>query len=485
MLDGLHENYSGPREVDPSTVVVAGVFPDLEVFVKRTAWLAVLALVAGCGDIPTSADPSAPSSSVVGADQTMTYILFPRGNVSEGDLSDAVARAGGTLDVVYPFGVAVATTASADFDRSLRGVASAVLDVGFDVPRAAVIGEAVTADFGFPPNSGDDDFYFDLQWGHNYVGAQQAWEAGVRGQGVRVAVLDGGLDLSHPDIAPNLNLALSADFTGEGLQYGLPDAFSHGTHVAGTILAADNGYGVIGVAPEAELVMVKVLDDNGSGSFADIIAGIYHAALVDADVANMSLGLAVPRTVDARGVTQLAVAVSHAVRYAKQQGTLIIASAGNDAADLDGNRDVVRFMNGMPGTVGVSALTTLNWASDPANAALVPASYTSFGTSQVDFAAPGGSGDYPGNEGCVVAGIARPCWVFDLVFSTGGNGAWYWSAGTSMAAPHATGVAALIISANGGSMKPAAVEREMRRVAVAMANGKKDFFGFGLVNSGY
>ena len=414
----------------------------------------------------------------------MTYVLLPRGNVSERRLADAVERAGGSLDVVYPFGVAVATTTSAGFERSLGGVATAVLDVGFEVQGAAVTGEAITADFGFPPNSGDDDFFFDLQWGHNYVGAQQAWDAGVRGQGVRVAVLDGGLDVDHPDIAPNLNLALSADFTGEGLEYGLPDPFSHGTHVAGTILAADNGFGVIGIAPEAELVMIKVLDDTGSGSFSGIIAGIYYAAMVNADVANMSLGAVIPRTIDARGVTQLAVAVSHAVRYAKQQGTLVIVSAGNDSADLDGNRDIVRFMNGMPGTVGVSALTTLNWASDPANTPLVPASYTSYGTSQVDFSAPGGSADYPGNEGCVVAGLARPCWVFDLVFSTG-NGGWYWSAGTSMAAPHATGVAALIISANGGSMKPAAVEREMRRVAVAMANGKKDYFGFGRVHSGY
>jgi subtilisin family serine protease len=253
--------------------------------------------------------------------------------------------------------------------------------------------------------------------------------------------------------------------------------------VAGTILAADNGFGVIGIAPEAELVLVKVLGDDGSGSFSDIIAGIYHAAMIDADVINMSLGTIIPRTLDARGVTELAVAVSHAVRFAKQQGTLVIASAGNDASDLDGDRDNVRFMNGISGTVGISALTTINWAGDP-DAPLVPASYTNYGTSQVDFAAPGGSDDYPGNEGCVVAGLARPCWVFDLVFSTG-NGGWYWSAGTSMAAPHATGVAALIISANGGPMSPAAVEREMRRAAVAMANGKKDYFGFGRVNSGY
>jgi subtilisin family serine protease len=304
-----------------------------------------------------------------------------------------------------------------------------------------------------------------------------------------VAVLDGGIDLDHPDLAPNLNLSLSMDFTGEGLQYGLPDPFSHATHVAGTIAGADNGFGIIGVAPEAELVAVKVLGDNGSGSFANIIAGIYYAAMIDADIINMSLGSYFPRTGDyAAAYTALVVAVQQAVQYARQEGTLVVTSAGNAATDLDGDRDFVRFMNGLPGTTGISALTTLNWAGDPENTPLVPASYTNYGTSMVDFSAPGGSGDYPGNEICTVGSsfpVTSDCWVFDLVFSAG-NGSWYWSGGTSMAAPHAAGVAALIISAEGGGgMDPAQVERAMQRAAVKMANGRTDYFGFGLVNSGY
>jgi subtilisin family serine protease len=447
---------------------------------KRLAVLATLVALVACGDAPTSNELD-PSFAVAGGEST-TYILLVQGRVST--LGAAVRAAGGTLDVVYPFGVAVATSANADFARSLRGVATAVADVGFDGSLPAAMEAGVTTDAGFPPNSGDDDFYFDLQWGHNYVGAQQAWAAGSTGQGVRVAVLDTGFDLDHPDLAPNINLALSMDFTGEGLQYGLPDAFSHGTHTAGTIAAADNGFGTIGVAPDAELVLVKVLSDAGSGSFANIIAGIYHAADVDADIISMSLGTIVPRTADPVGVTMLANATSRAMRYARQNGTLVITSAGNAAWNLDGDADNVRFMNGLSGATGISALTPLNWASDPENAELVPASYTNYGTSAVDFSAPGGSVDYPGNEGCVVAGLARPCWVFDLVFSTG-NGGWYWSAGTSMAAPHAAGVAALIISANGGPMHPAQVEAAMRHAAVEMADGRTDFFGHGLVNSGF
>ena len=408
------------------------------------------------------------------------FLLIKKGGQLPETIGTSVEIAGGTLLKTYPFGVAVASSDAEDF--SVPGFV-AVKDVGFDVEAPAIGG--VADDFGTPPNSGDDDERFDFQWGHNFVGAQQAWAAGVTGQGVRVAVLDGGFDLDHPDLAPNLNLALSADMTGEGLQYSLPDPFSHGTHVAGTILAADNGIGTIGVAPDAELIAVKVLSDAGSGSFVDVIAGIYHAASVDADVINMSLGVIIPRTSDPRGVSQLDVAVSQAVAYAYQQGTTVIVSGGNAATDLDGDADNVRFMSTARHSIEISALTTLNWAGDPENASLVPASYTNYGTSGITFSAPGGSGDYPGNEFCQVSNRVLPCWVFDLVYSTG-NGGWYWSAGTSMAAPHAAGVAALIISENGGDMHPAQVESEMRRRAVEGGKpGRDDFFGHGVTNSGY
>ncbi|MEW9797113.1 S8 family peptidase [Alteromonas sp. CYL-A6] len=407
------------------------------------------------------------------------YVLFSKGKDFPANLKAQVEAKGGTLKAVYPFGVAVA---SSDTElKGLKGVTDVVADVVFDrakpVPDIALGDEA-----GYPPYSSDDDFFFDLQWGHNFVNAQEAWASGIRGQGVRVAVLDGGFDLDHPDLAPNINLALSADFTGEGLQYTLPDTFSHGSHVAGTIAAADNGFGTIGVAPDAELVLVKVLGDAGSGSFADVIAGIYYAASVDADVINMSLGAVVPRDQD---ITKLAVAVSQAISYADQQGTTVIVSAGNDGMDQDGDGNLVRFMDIGEKSVPISALTTLNWAGDPDNASLVPASYTNYGTSGVDFGAPGGSVDYPGNEGCTVAGLARPCWVFDLVFSTG-NGGWYWSAGTSMAAPHAAGVAALIISEHGGDMKPAQVKAELRKRSMDMGKpGRDDYYGHGVTQSGY
>jgi len=94
---------------------------------------------------------------------------------------------------------------------------------------------------------------------------------------------------------------------------------------------------------------------------------------------------------------------------------------------------------------------------------------------------------YPTDEPCLVAGLLRPCWVFDLVFSTG-NQSWYWAAGTSMAAPHASGVAALILSEYGGSgsLKPAQLERELiRRAADLGLPGRDPVHGRGAVQSGY
>ena len=91
---------------------------------------------------------------------------------------------------------------------------------------------------------------------------------------------------------------------------------------------------------------------------------------------------------------------------------------------------------------------------------------------------------YPGEEPCTVAGLTRPCWVFDLVFSTG-TGGWFWAAGTSMAAPHAAGVAAIIIGANGGEMKPSHVEQALRASADRIGgSGNSAEFGKGRVNAG-
>jgi lantibiotic leader peptide-processing serine protease len=308
-----------------------------------------------------------------------------------------------------------------------------------------------------------------------------------------VAVLDTGYDLTHPDLGPNINLELSKNFVdGEDLQYGLPDPFSHGTHVAGTIGAAQNDFGTIGVAPDVELVLLKVLGDAGSGTFEGVVAGMLYAAEKGADIANMSLGARFPQRggdgITAREVAELRVLMQRAANYGTWLGTLYVTSAGNSALDLDAEADMLVLPAGISRVLSISATAPIGWATSSWDERFDHlASYSNYGRSAIDLSAPGGDFVYPGEENCTVAGLLRPCWVFDLVFSTG-NGSWYWSAGTSMAAPHASGVAALILGEAGGSgaLTPAQLERAMyRRAADLGQRGRDPEHGRGGAHSGY
>ncbi|MFI5393497.1 MAG: S8 family serine peptidase [Myxococcota bacterium] len=431
-------------------------------------------------------------SSGAGAGPTpRSFLIVAKGNALPTNLSAKVQAAGGTLTNTVPqVGIAVASSANTDFSAKAATLGTVVpnLNLQWVDPARRVEGPGV--DFANPPTSGDDDFFFDLQWGHDAVGAIEAWNAGERGAGARVAVLDTGFDIQHPDLVPNIDFGASVDFTGEGLDYALPDPFSHGSHTAGTVAAADNGFGTIGVAPDADLILVKVLSDEGSGSFEDVISGIVYAAgVADADVISMSLGARIPRSGDPldpevdtpEEVADLKMAINRATRYADAQGATVIASAGNDAEDYDQNVGILHLPSMADKVLAISATAPIGWAVDPTVSLDNLASYSNYGNSVLDFAAPGGDFVLPGEDPCVVAGLLRPCWVFDLVFSTGNN-AWFWSAGTSMAAPHAAGVAAIIIGANGGEMKPKDVERALKNSTDRV--GKSKFFGHGRVNAG-
>ncbi len=441
-----------------------------------------------------NADISAEGRAISGGQR---YILFAKTSLPKG-LEKTVADMGGTLVQATPeVGMAVVTAGSSAFAEKaskISGIQSVMADIQFRFTAPSK--NVAVEDYQNPPYSGDDDFFFDLQWGHDAVDAVEAWNAGERGQGVSVAILDGGFDLDHPDLAANIDFGRSANFVeGETLQYGEDDTFSHGTHVAGTVAAADNGFGIIGVAPEAQLILVKVLGDEGSGSFADVIEGIIHAANVDADVINMSLGLYLFKNggvLDADGsivpipaseVAALKNAIQKAVTYAYQQGTTVIASAGNDAINGQADKSGVHVPSDLAHVINISATAPIGWATDPSNANFDRlASYSNYGNT-IDFAAPGGDFVYPGEELCTVAGITNPCWVFDLVFSTG-NGGWYWSAGTSMAAPHASGVAAIIIGQHGGELSPVQVEAELKKTADDIYKpGRDPYSGHGQVNA--
>lgn len=340
---------------------------------------------------------------------------------------------------------------------------------------------------------GSDENFFGFQWGLQAIEAPGAWDEGYTGTGVKVFILDSGIDAEHPDLAPNLNTALSTSFV-PGEDYNIHPGlyFNHGTHVAGIIGAVDGpdlgvvDFGMIGVAPHAELIAVKVLSEyTGSGSFSGINAGIVYAANNGANVINMSLGTEIPRNgffaelpdgsivkVGANEVAAYINAVQMAITYAYQKGALVVVAASNDGLDANHTKNLVIIPASLNHLMAVSATAPYGFAFDPTTDLDVPASYTNYGQSLIDVAAPGGDFDYPGDF-----------WWYDMVFSTVSNG-WGFAAGTSMAAPHVAGTAALVFEKLGTDATPAQVMSVLRQSADDLGKpGKDEYFGNGRINA--
>ncbi len=348
-----------------------------------------------------------------------------------------------------------------------------------------------------------------LQWNLKSVKADEAWAAGFRGQGAKVAVLDGGFLLNDPDIAPNIILSHSF-IDGEEVQYHGAEGFSHGSHVAGIIAGADNEQGIVGVAPEAKLILVKVLGDNGTGPTSALINGIFYAVNNGADVVNMSLGVELPRktykddngTPDDpsddyiveydRDIKDLVIAINRATLFATLLGTTCVAAAGNEAYDYDVEKRFITYPAAALGVICVASNGPLGWGINQDTTLYVPSIFTNNGKNFVSYGAPGGNYSIPLNTQIVnVGGIVRPEYVFDFVFSIGGydefSGSFFyiWSTGTSQAAPHVSAVAALLYGKSPRIMSPVLVDLIFRRsVDDYGAPGKDKYFGLGQVNAG-
>lgn len=454
--------------------------------------------LSACADQPTSVVDSAvqPPARSMSASSGRSMILGADGNLPS-DLEAKVIAAGGTLDGTIPeIGVAFARNLNTSV---IDGAESVVPDLSIysDPPtRMSDLTENVAATVSPQVASlADNEPFYPLQWAPAAVQAPEAWNGGYTGAGVRVAVLDGGLFNAHVDLSGGVDVTASRSFTLGAYNTDL-GTFWHGTHVAGIIGARDNGKGVIGIAPNARLIGVKVLH-GGSGSFASVLNGIVYAARplaaggAGAHIINMSLGAYIPNANDPAikaAVKELAKAIDRATRYANAQGTTVIAAAGNNASNLDENKFDLNIPGMSARVIGVSATAPLGWALGNSNFSR-QASYTNFGKAAVSFAAPGGDFVLPGSAMCTIAFITRPCWVFDLYLSTSrgspaSSGGYAWAAGTSMASPVVAGIAALIIEANGGSLQPAQVRTKLQQGATDLGKpGFDEVYGHGWVNA--
>lgn len=351
------------------------------------------------------------------------------------------------------------------------------------------------------------DRYSFLQWGLQAVHAPEAWGKGYKGTGVKVAVLDGGFLLNNPEIKPNIILTHSF-VEGEEVQYHGAEGFSHGSHVAGTIAAVKDSNGVAGVAPEAKLILVKVLSDAGSGAFSNIIDGIFYATNHGAKVINMSLGGELPLktftddngTPDDpsddyvveynRDVKELITAINRATLYATLNGTTVIAAAGNNGYDYDTEKRFITYPAAALGVLAISSTGPLGWGINQDTSLYLPSIFTNYGKPFIHYAAPGGNYSLPINTTIVsVGGIINYEYLFDFIFNIGfwdeASGTYYygWSAGTSMASPHAAAVAALIYQKYPFA-NPLLVDLVLKASSTDYgAPGKDKYFGDGQVNA--
>jgi len=279
-----------------------------------------------------------------------------------------------------------------------------------------------------------DDPLFSMQYAFNNTGqsilgkagspnadihAEQAW-ATTEGNGVKVAILDTGINLNQPDLAGKVILQKSF-VTGYST---VEDGNGHGTHVAGILAAdTDNDVGVAGTCPGCQLIIGKILDDTGAGTTSDATEGITWAADNGAKVISMSLGTNDP---------QSASLYDQAVSYALSKGAVVVAAAGNDGTTQ------LNYPAAATGAVAVAATTNTD----------AKASYSNYG-SWVQIAAPG--------DNILSTG---PTHSFDIEPS-GYNTSqpYYYLSGTSMATPIVAGVAALIASTSYGTSPQAIINR--------------------------
>lgn len=428
-------------------------------------------------------------STVVAAERTDRFVVETRGDEVPSDLPVVHELTG------LNYAVVAAEESAVEGSDSVKSYEPDV-----EVSRTEPVAGPRTD--GSNPTEGDgatptDEPQYPYQWDKQSQDVPTA-HGTTTGEGTRVAVIDTGVAAGHPDI--DLNEELSRDFTGDGFGSGIPAGGYHGTHVAGIVGASDNGVGTVGTAPDTELVDCRVFSPVGEGSatFADIVAAMVYSAEIGADAANISIG-AYPIVRRGQGGFYGKV-LNSATTYANAKGTLLCVSAGNDAADLQHDGNVISLPNEAAQVCSVAATgpTDFDGPGDTDYDAATPAVYTNYGTNAITVAAPGGN--YVPEE----ADAGAPGWHLGLVLNAtaepefreedvdddgekepveylGATYDWGWVAGTSMAAPQVAGAAALVKSVN-PDYSANQVESVLMRTASVPDGYDRSYYGAGLVD---
>lgn len=415
-----------------------------------------------------------------------TYIIEGTGNALPANLGAMVGAAGGVLKRSHPeIGVAQATSSDPAFAAHLAG-ASGIQSVAQDTlvqwtptPAAAIRGTLVLSHPPAPAPNPQGAFFYGCQWNLQQIDAPGAWAQGAFGSTrAKVAVLDTGVDYNHQDLVGKIDLANSTSVITPGTspcgsadETTIYDYFFHGTFTSSQIVS--NLIGIASVAPSSEVVMVKVLNCEGSGSFGDVIAGIEYAAqLPHVDVINMSLGAEIPKA----GNGALLDALGRAVLYARSQGKLVAAAAGNSATDITFTSPNVFVPAQSPGATAVYATNIQDTL----------ASYSNYGTATW-VGAPGG--DYPDPFGplpaCPVIPAADQSFVLGACTAAycGGENFYLLGDGTSFASPLVAGVSALIDAVDGPPLTFFPDYAKLILAATADPIGPFTTYAFGRVNA--
>ena len=465
------------------------------------------AAVTGCAAVLALA--VAPAAASAAAEKYL--VLYTHESTAASAAAD-VQRAGGQLIANYSqIGVLVASSSDASFAARMRA-ATGVDEVAGTSAYGVRPFDDAAADASGPPPGGlpnapaaDADTFSPLQWDMRQIHAPEAHAITGGSPAVVVGDIDTGLDKDHPDLVQNIDFSRSVS-----CQSGAPDPNpvawddrqGHGTHTAGTIAAASNGFGIVGTAPNVKVAGIKSSTDEGFFFPEMVVCSFMWAGSQHLDVTNNSY-FADPFLYNCRNdPVQHAIwkAEQRAIKYAQSQGVTVVASAGNDSDDLShpgldvtspdfppgseqerevGNECVVVPVE-VSGVVGVSATGHNEQVDDDPGPDYLKSFYSSYGVSAVDLTAPGGDSVF-GMNAEAPNGRVLSTWPAELPCTRSEEeppdaptptSVYCYLQGTSMAAPHVSGVAALIISRFGdasspqnGKMRPGRVEAYLQQTA--------------------